>query len=71
MKHPSLAVAACLLFLSSCSKSPRMARVSLPPLPISQAADEDVDASPMDALEYYKLKRLPEGATELSAEWPL
>jgi len=67
MKRYVIAVAVCTIVLSSCSKVPGIAK--LPPTP--QVAESDDDASPMDALQYYILKRLPEGETRISPEWPL
>jgi uncharacterized protein (TIGR03437 family) len=76
MKLPStryIAIAGCLLLFSACTRTPSTSRL-LPPVPLAQAGDDhhdggDDDASPMDALHYYLLKRLPEGATELSPDW--
>ena len=62
-----LAIAGCLLLFSACTRTPSTSKL-LPPVPSAQAGDDD-DASPLDALHYYLLKRLPEGATELSPDW--
>jgi uncharacterized protein (TIGR03437 family) len=69
----SIALAGCLLLFSACTRPPSTSKL-LPPVPAAQAVDghhdgDDDDASPMDALHYYLLKRLPEGATELSPDW--
>src|ERR1017187_6593982 len=67
-----LAIAGCLLLLSACTRTPNTSKL-LPPVPATQAGndhhDDDDDASPLDALQYYLLKRLPEGATEISPDW--
>src|ERR1017187_1604789 len=76
MKVPStryIALAGCLLLFSACTRRPNPAKL-LPPVPAAQAGDadhdgDDDDASPLDALHYYLLKRLPEGATEISPDW--
>ena len=76
MKVPStryIALAGCLLLFSACTRTPNTAKL-LPPVPAAQAGDadhdgDDNDASPLDALHYYLLKRLPEGATEISPDW--
>jgi uncharacterized protein (TIGR03437 family) len=76
MKVPSMryiAIAGCLLLLGACTR-PRNTSKLLPPVPAVQSgvADHDTDggdASPLDALHYYLLKRLPEGATEISPDW--
>src|ERR1035438_8208907 len=68
-----IAIAGCLLLFSACTRAPNTSRL-LPPVPAAQAGDnhqddDGDDASPVDALHYYLLKRLPEGATEISPEW--
>src|ERR1039458_9737953 len=68
-----IAIAGCLLLFSACTRTPNTSKL-LPPVPAAQAVDDshdgdDDDASPLDALHYYLLKRLPEGATELSPDW--
>ena len=71
-----IAIAGCLLLFSACTRPPGTSKL-LPPVPAARAGgldhdadgDNDDDASPMDALHYYLLKRLPEGATELSPDW--
>jgi uncharacterized protein (TIGR03437 family) len=65
-----IALAGCLLLCSACTRTPNTSKL-LPPVPAAQAGDDgdDADASPLDALHYYLLKRLPEGATELSPDW--
>src|ERR1035438_3107710 len=67
-----LAIAGCLLLFSACTRTPNTSKL-LPPVPAAQAGDDHHgdydDASPADALHYFLLKRLPEGATELSPDW--
>src|SRR5579862_6990712 len=55
-----------LVCLSSCARRPPVARLT-PPVP-APAVDQDRDASPMDALHDYLMRRLPEGATTLDPE---
>jgi uncharacterized protein (TIGR03437 family) len=73
-----LGIAGCLFLFSACNRSPQTSKL-LPPVPAAHAGDDsgkdddqdidkDDDASPLDALHYYLLKRLPEGATELSPD---